>query len=235
MKAVMPNSTQFAQFANETVWTRPYTPSLYWVQRVVDADRPAVEAQIGAEFHTYYQNKTYYGLPRNSSSTYYVVIYLYGDNPQATNASLYGYDLSTTVLADYMYTARDTGVPRATPAGDVYGTRGFFLFYPVYLLPDKEVLNATVQRKRDSLYGVITAFFDLGEIFADALRPFDGGHLTLRAYDVSNDPLFLSPGADRELFRQVRVRSFLSLQLAAHGSSEGLLVYSRCCPDPCDK
>jgi CHASE1-domain containing sensor protein len=143
---------------------------------------------------------------------YYPVFHLYGDNAAATNTSIYGYDLSGTVLGSYIFTARDTGQARATPAGDIYGTRGFFLFYPVYFLTDDELLKASVQLRQRAVYGILVAFFDTTQIFNDALRPFDNSQLTLRAFDISNDTLFqTNRAAYREIFRQVRLYSWWRL------------------------
>jgi CHASE1-domain containing sensor protein len=192
------------------LFCRPYTPSLYWAERVLDKDRAAVENATGIPFHAFYPNRSQYSVPK--APEYYPVFHLYGDNSAATNSSIYGYDLSGTVLGSYIFTARDTGQARATPAGDIYGTRGFFLFYPVYFLTDDELLRAPVQLKRSQVYGILVAFFDTTQIFNDALMPFDNSQLTLRAFDISNDTLFqTNRAANREIFRQVRMFSWWCL------------------------
>jgi PAS domain S-box-containing protein len=187
----------FHTFVQRLFTRYPGMQALSWDRRVLDMERSAYEAAVRQEGYPAFEITEQHAqghLVRAAVRPEYVAVtYI---EPSGGNASAVGYDAASTPdRRAAMESARDTGAPRATGrlrlVQETGQHWGLLIFLPLYRtgLP-----SATVEARRQSLYGYVTGVFQISAMMEAALRTFERPSLGLRLEDA------LAPLGERLLY-----------------------------------
>jgi len=196
------NQQAFRTFVQHPFARYPGLQALSLALRVPDAQREAYEQAVRREGFADFQIMEQTGpgaLSRaERRSEYIAVTYI---EPRAGNEAVLGLDVTSVPdRLEALQQARDTGQPtasgRLTLVQALGPSSGLLVFLPLY---SPALPHATLEERRQNLYGYVTGVFQIGAMVEAALQELKWEDIVLRIEDET------AP-ADRRMLYDSRVR-----------------------------
>ncbi|GAQ91910.1 histidine kinase [Klebsormidium nitens] len=176
------NEETFHTYVRHTNWTRPQTYAVIFLERVLHAQRKAVEERIGHDFQMFAPDLNRY-MPAKNASEYAVLCF----DPMISREYIY-FDFSSLPMHKVaIETTRDTNEMVFSAPSRARGWAKFVAWRAVYT-NGIDIQNATVEERRAACRGYVGSVYSFKQLFAEALQKFgNNAAILVHGYDVTPD------------------------------------------------